>query len=310
MVARTQPARRFDQPPSCLIDASIYIFQYYFSLPDHWSSDEGWPTAAVYGYATFLLRLIDSERPRTIAACFDESLGTCFRNDIYSNYKMSRALPDEALAFQLDACREITELLGIASFSCNTYEADDYLGSLTKRLRRSRNPIAILSRDKDLGQLIRRDQDFLWDYAKNERYYPDDIQQKFGVTPQQLADYLALVGDNIDDIPGVPGLGPQTARALLNHFPTIDKLFQKIDQLHTLPVRGAAGLKEKLLKHREQIDMSRQLTRIVDDVPLEVTSADLRWRPAEVDMLATSDFCQRMGFSRLAKRIENVIGQS
>lgn len=114
-----------------LIDASIYIFQYYFSLPDHWfSEDDSYPTAAVYGYTAFLVRLLKKHQPQRIAACFDESLDQCFRNEIYPDYKSSRALPDEALAFQLRACQTITRLLGIATYASERYEADDLLGSL------------------------------------------------------------------------------------------------------------------------------------------------------------------------------------
>ena len=151
--------------PSFLIDASIYIFHYYFALADHWFSEEkGWPTAAVYGYTTFLLKLLEKEKPQRIAACFDESLGSCFRNDIYPDYKSSRALPDEMLAFQLEACRQVSELLGIPCFGSETHEADDLLASLYQRLQRSSKPIAVLTRDKDLGQVLSRPQDFLWDY--------------------------------------------------------------------------------------------------------------------------------------------------
>ena len=111
-----------------LIDASIYIFRAYFSLPDRWHTAEGMPLNAVYGYVGFLLDfLAETEVPPHCAAAFDESLGTCFRNDIYAQYKASRELPDEALALQLEACRKVTECLGIPSYSGQRYEADDYL---------------------------------------------------------------------------------------------------------------------------------------------------------------------------------------
>lgn len=294
--------------PSLLIDASIYIFQYYFSLPDNWFSDEGYPTGAVYGYSTFLLRLLEEQGCGRIAACFDESLGSCFRNDIYPDYKSSRAHPDEALAFQLEACREVTELLGIACFSSQDYEADDLLGTLSKRLRRGNNPIAILSRDKDLGQLLHREQDYLWDYSKGVRYFAGCIHKKFGVLPAQLVDYLALVGDSIDDIPGVPGLGPKTAQALLSVHSTIEDIFEGIDELHLLPVRGARKLGEKLACYREQIEVARQLATIVDTVPLNFRAADLEWRAARVNRDQIAEFCQRMGFQRLIARFEKVLG--
>lgn len=288
--------------PSLLLDASIFIFQYYFSLPDNWSSDEGYSTNAVYGYTAFLLRLLEEQRPRRIAACFDESLGSCFRNSIYPDYKCSRPPADEALAFQLQACREATELLGIASFSSRKYEADDLLGSLSSMLRAKASPIAILSRDKDLGQLLKREQDFLWDYSKNEKAYADGVHSRFGVHPHQLADYLALVGDSIDDIPGVPGLGPKTAQALLGAHQSIDGIFAALDELHLLPIRGAKKLAEKLEAHEEQILMARQLATIVETVPLHCSTGDLTWSEAAVDRESLWEFCERMGFGRLAAR--------
>jgi 5'-3' exonuclease len=294
--------------PALLLDASITIFQYYFSMPDNWYSCEDYPTAAVYGYTTFLIRLLEQEQPKHIAACFDESLGTCFRNQIYPNYKVSRPPADDALAFQLRACREITELFNISSFVSSRYEADDLLGTLVRLLRRSKAPIAILTRDKDLGQLLRREQDYLWDYSKGETTNRLGVHAKFGVHPEQMIDYLALVGDSIDDIPGVPGLGPKTAQGLLGHFGGIDQLFRGLHQVAELPIRGASKLSDKLIEFRQQISMARQLATIVDDIDLDITRGDLEWSPIYIDNLQVKDFCQRMGFPRLYARIEKVVG--
>lgn len=312
----TEHSSSKSQRPACLIDASIYIFRYYFSLPDNWFSEEGYPTAAVYGYTTFLLNLLESERPQLIAACYDESLGSCFRNAIYPDYKASRALPDEALAFQLEACREVAELLGITCFGSETYEADDLLGSLVRVLRRSKRPIAVVTRDKDLGQLITREQDYLWhpDFknsdrvaaAAAERTYRAGVKDKFGVEPEQLVDYLALVGDSIDDIPGVPGLGPKTAQALLQAHGSVREVFAQMDNLHQLPIRGAKGLAEKLTAHTEQIALAKQLATIVDDVPLGVKTADLKWR--HPDWTGLTAFIERMGLGgRLLRRAETAL---
>jgi len=295
--------------PVCLLDASIYIFRYYFSLPDNWfSRDQGHGTGAVYGYSTFLLRLLEQERPSHIAACYDESLGQCFRNDIYPDYKVSRPHPDEALAFQLRACRRFGEILGIASFASNRYEADDLIGSLGRVVAdASDQPIAILTRDKDLGQLIRRPQDFLWDHAADRRAYASDLEVKVGVRPEQLVDYLALVGDSIDDIPGVPGVGPKTAIALLNRFGDLEGIWTGLDEIESLPIRGAKTLAAKLGAHRDQVVVSRQLARIEESVPLDVALADLRW--GVIDWEALEDFAEEMGFGeRFASRYRRTLG--
>lgn len=285
------------QTPVCLIDASIYIFRYYFSMPDNWfSAEEGYGTGAVYGYSLFLLRLLEQQRPSHIAACYDESLAQCFRNDIYPDYKASRALPGEALAFQLRACRRFGELLGIASFASQTHEADDLVGTLTRVCRASARPVAILTRDKDLGQLLTRPQDYLWDHAADQKFHAADIEAKLGVTPAQLVDYLALVGDSIDDIPGVPGIGAKTASGLLQRYGSLTKLFDDPGSLAQLPIRGARGLAEKLLNYREQIEIAQQLARIVDDLPLNLQLDDLQL--GEADWTGLEEFAREMGFGK------------
>lgn len=295
------------QAPICLIDASIYIFRYYFSMPDNWFSvEKHYGTGAVYGYSLFLLRLLEQQRPTHLAACYDESLGQCFRNEIYPDYKASRALPDEALAFQLRACRHFGELLGIPSYASQTHEADDLIGTLTRICRAAPRPIAILTRDKDLSQLLARPQDYLWDHAADQTFYAADIERKLGVTPAQLVDYLALVGDSIDDIPGVPGIGAKTASALLQHYGSLTNLFEDPDSLAQLPIRGARGLAEKLLDYREQIEIAQQLARIVEDLPLGLKLDDLRL--GEPDWTGLEEFAQEMGFGKaFITRVQKVL---
>ena len=301
----TSEAKQLTPSPVLLIDASIYIFQYYFSLPDNWFSEkECYPTAAVYGYTAWLVRLLKAEQPTRIAACFDESLDQCFRNDIYSDYKSSRALPDDALAFQLNACQKITRLLGVTIYASHRYEADDLLGSLYRICSRSKTPIAILTRDKDLGQLLRRPQDFLWDYAKQQQYDEQGIAEKFLVRPDQLVDYLALVGDAIDDIPGVPGIGAKTASALLKHYGSIEIMLSQLDELLLSPpigVRGAPRIVANLQEYREQIAIAQQLATIVTDLPLIGSVKELDRQ--KVDLSKVNRFCQEMGFPALSKTI-------
>ncbi len=292
--------------PVLLIDASIYIFQYYFSMPDHWFSEqEQWPTAAVYGYTAFLIRLLKEQKPRRVAACFDESLGQCFRNDIYPDYKMSRALPDEALEFQLQACKQVTQLLGINTFASDRYEADDLIGSLYRQCKRSPSPIAVLTRDKDLAQLLSREQDFLWDYAADQAFYAGDITDKFSVRPHQLVDYLALMGDTVDDIPGVPGIGAKTAVKLLEEFGSVSNLLLAMDDADSLVlpthIRGAARIVANLQQYREQLVVSKQLATIVTDLPLIDALAELDVKKPDIQQC--EQFCRLMGFPQLYQSI-------
>lgn len=251
-----------------LIDASIYIFRAYFSLPDRWHTTDGQSLNAVYGYASFLIDFLQrTSSPQYCAAAFDQSLGTCFRNDIYPQYKASRALPDEDLAFQLDTCRELTVLLGIPSLSGPRYEADDYIASLARLYREQGAAITVVTRDKDLGQLLSGSDDQWWDFAGNTLLDVDGFYQRFGVRPDQFADYLALVGDSIDDIPGVPGVGPKTAAALLGEHSTLAELKQSLHRIAQLPLRGAAKLGQKIGDHWDQVMIAKQLTALEAFIP-------------------------------------------
>lgn len=256
-------------PRVYFIDASIYIFRYYFTLPDHWWSAEGFPTAAVYGYSHWLMRFLKATRPRYVSACFDESLESCFRNRIYPAYKCSRVLPDGNLAFQLNACKKITELLGVPTYASKLFEADDLIGTLANRCRQRGHCCTIVSRDKDLSQLVLGARDSLWDHPEGVEMGPREIKTKLGVKPSQVADYLALVGDPGDDIPGVPGIGPKTAIMLINRFGDWHRIKANLDKIATLPVRGASSIAARLKQFEAQVDIALQLTRIEMEARLE-----------------------------------------
>jgi len=253
--------------PAYLIDASIYIFRAWFSLPDRWRTPEGMPLNAVYGYTRFLLDFLEAQRPLHCIAAFDESLGTCFRNDIYPRYKASRELPDEALAFQLQACREVTERLGLPCYGGARYEADDYLATLAALYRREGIAVCVVTRDKDLGQLLSGKEDRWWDYAAGVMLDRDDFEARYGVRPEQFGDYLALVGDPVDDIPGVPGVGARTAAALLQAFGSLRGLRDNLGRVAGLRLRGAAALVDRLQAHWPLVEMSRELASLESRVP-------------------------------------------
>lgn len=251
-----------------LIDASIYIFRAWFSMPDRWHTKKGQPLQAVYGYSKFLLDFIEQQGTTFYGAiAFDESLGTNYRNEIYPDYKSSRALPDEDLAFQLAACREITERLGFACYGGEHYEADDYLATLAACFRRKAIPVTVVTRDKDLGQIITAEGDAWWDFAQDVTLDQHSFFAKFGVRPDQFADYLALVGDSIDDIPGVPGVGAKTAVALLQHFDNLAALEAGLGSVAALNIRGAARIQERLIAHWPQVLLARQLTGLEAGIP-------------------------------------------
>lgn len=262
-----------------LVDASIYIFRAWFSVPDAFFAPNGYPVNALYGYAGFWIKFLRSQRPANVVAAYDESLGTCFRNTIYPDYKISRALPDPELAFQLEACKGFTEVLGIPSPASDTYEADDIIATLAATARRRGAAVTVVSRDKDLGQLLLEEGDRFWDYSANQQLDENGFFERFGVWPSQFSDYLALVGDKIDDIPGVPGLGPKTAAALLQHYGDIDDLYADLSGVAGLAIRGAGKLSQKLHDYRDQVELSRQLTGLYSRVPLSKAVKNMQWRP-------------------------------
>lgn len=275
-----------------LIDASIPIFRYYFSLPEHWVSCDGFGTAAVYGYTHWLRRLLLAQQPLHIAACFDESLGSGLRHQLDPLYKSSRVQADEALAYQLRACREITELMGVPTYGSSLYEADDLIGTLAVLNRAQGRRCLLITRDKDLGQLLSPG-DQLWDYPDAAPLDASEFAARWGVRPAQMVDYLALVGDKIDDIPGVPGVGPKTAGALLSHFDSVADLLENPGRVAELPLRGAKRLAGLLADHEPRIRLNRQLAAICCDVPL-AEPVRLDRRPVDWPQLLA--FSERLGF--------------
>ncbi len=295
--------------PLYLIDASIYIFRAYFSIPDHLHSSEGYSVNAVYGYTLFLIKLLSrvepsKTEPLSIAAAFDESLGTCFRNDIYAGYKASRALPDESLAFQLEACKVITELMGISCFASDRYEADDILATLATLAKNHGDNISVITRDKDLGQLLGVGDEW-WDFAADARLSAAAVVEQFGVRPDQIKDYLALLGDSVDDIPGVPGIGKKTAATLLQQFGSIEHMLNDLAAVEVCGIRGAKSIALKLDSYREQIAMAQQLVTLAEDVPLTTTYAKLQWQnPSRDDV---SYFLQELGLMpRLEQKFDTI----
>jgi 5'-3' exonuclease len=260
---------------------------------------DGNPVHALYGFARFLCDLIERAQPEYMAAAFDASLSTSFRNLIYPPYKANREPAPPDLLLQFQRCRQFCEHLGIAWFDSSEFEADDIIGTLAARMRNEGLRATIVSRDKDLAQLIGPG-DVYWDYSDNIRYHHSQIEERFGVVPERYADYLALAGDAVDNIAGVPGVGPKTATALMRHFTDLDDLYARIDVVRDLPLRGATQLVERLRVHREAAYLARQLTRIRCDVTVPATRERLRRR--QPDLSAIESFCTSNGFGALLSR--------
>lgn len=282
-----------------LIDGSVYVFRAWYAGPGQLTDTEGNPTHALYGFARFLGDLIERRRPSHLAVAFDESQGRGLRQRLFPPYKRNREPAPHALRRQFALCRQFCRHLGVAEFASGEYEADDLIGTLAARCVQAGRRVTIVSCDKDMAQLIGPG-DVLWDYAGQSEYGYHQIPARFGVAPERMADYLALRGDSVDNVPGVPGIGPKIAAELMSRFASLDELYAGLDALTQLPLRGAAGLGARLRAHREAAYLARSLTRICRDVPLSADLEALARRSP--DAPALEQFCRAQGFGPLLGR--------
>jgi 5'-3' exonuclease len=261
-------------PPVYLVDASIYIFRAWFSMPEGFANAQGQPTNAVYGFTGFLCNLLDQVESQHIGIAFDESLTTSWRNQIYPQYKANREPAPEELKRQFGWARGVAESMGLKCFADPEYEADDLIGTLADYWRQRGHTVQLVTGDKDLAQLVHKG-DYWWDFARGIRLGHERIAGKFGVPPEQIADFLALTGDAVENIPGIPGVGPKTATALLGHFSNLDSIWERLDEVPHLSLRGAKSLHGKLNEHRPAAELARQLTGIHTSVPSALARPDI-----------------------------------
>lgn len=254
-------------PPVLLVDASLYVFRAWHSIPDEFTDTEGRPVNAVHGFLRFVLELLERERPERIALAFDASLQTCFRNRLYPPYKANREPAPDSLKYQFAQCMALTRALGLCTLADEEYEADDLIGSLMPGLRTAGLGCTVISADKDLSQLLRPG-DCQWDYARDLRWQHDEVRERYGVEAAQIPDFLGLAGDAVDNIPGVPGVGSKTAAALLHHFGSLDCLLERLAELPFLRLRGAAAHARRIEEHRETALLCRELATIHCGIPL------------------------------------------
>jgi DNA polymerase I len=290
-----------------LVDASPYIFRAHFSLPSSIKSPDGTRAGAVYGFASFLLKLIADERPTHLGVAFDRNLNGSFRNDEYPAYKAQREEPPAELVAQIDPCLEMAAALGAATFIDDRYEADDLIGTLCARLTPKGHGAVIVTSDKDLTQLV-TERVTLLDFAKGERYDAAAVREKFGVRPDQITDLLALAGDPVDNIPGVSGIGRKTAAEILAVFDHLEDVYERIEELRMSKLRGARTLYAKLTASRDVAFLSKRLATVAADAPLPAglkglsdLAGNLIYRGA--DTARAEALFDRFGFKKIRERV-------
>ena len=268
-----------------LVDASIYIFRAWFSLPDTLTGVDGRPVNAVYGFLRFITEFVEKTAPSHIVFAFDSSLTGSFRTEIFADYKANRESPPEELKQQFEICSSLVSALGFAGLVDQRYEADDLIATVARNVRNQGYRSVVVSADKDLTQVI-EGADSWWSYPKHDQLDPEGVRQRFGVWPHQISDYLALVGDGVDNIPGVPGIGPKSATRLLRLYPHLEEIYDNLSQVPQLAIRGANRIAASLKEYNEQVFTARKLTTLVDEVPsvggaedFQIQGAD--WRELE-----------------------------
>ncbi|MGE5047730.1 MAG: DNA polymerase I [Deltaproteobacteria bacterium] len=277
-------------PSLWLVDGSHAIFRAYHALP-HLSTRKGVPTNAVYGFTTMLLRALREGNPTHFAVAFDEE-AKAKRSEIYAEYKATRGAPPDDLLPQFPLVRRVLEAMRIPAIGFPGYEADDVIATLTRRARALGWEVVIVTGDKDLMQLVDgsvRSYDSMY-----EKWYgPAEVEEKWGVPPAQVADLLALTGDKIDNVPGVPGVGEKTAASLLKEYGSLEGV------LANAAAVKKPKLRENLLASLDKVRRARQLISLYADLPLPVQLEDLERK--QIDEPRARQLFTELEFVRLVK---------
>ena len=278
-----------------LIDSSIYVFRAWHVLPDTIQNRAGEPVNALFGFAEFLSQLLTQTDARYIACAFDKSLGVSARNEIYPPYKANRPPAPAELKRQFALCQRLVECFGLSRYDSDLFEADDIIGTLAETARRNGINASVVSADKDLTQFI-RDGDEYWNFGKNLKLDASDIKKRFGIEANQVPDMLALCGDKVDNIPGIPGVGERTAARLLYKWGNLDTLFKNTEAVADMKFRGAARVSQLLAEHESTVRLARKLTGLfwVDALPTELSA--LERRPVDAESLC--EFLDEQGFAQ------------
>jgi DNA polymerase-1 len=288
----TPPGGPDDQgkrPSLYIVDALNFLFRAFHALP-HLTTTKGVETGAVYGLCQMLLRIAREQSPTHICVVYDAP-GPNFRHQIYTEYKAHRPPMPPELASQMPIVDRVVDTFGIQTLAVPGFEADDVIATVTRLAVAGGMEVVICSSDKDLMQLCDGNVTVL-DTMKNRRMGPAEVKEKFGVAPAQVGDVLALMGDGVDNVPGVDGIGPKTASELINTFGSIDGLYARLDE-----VKGKR--RETLAASRELVKTSRELVALRENVPLPKTLVDLHRVEPDRDRLLA--LFRELEFSRLVE---------
>ncbi len=275
-----------------LVDGNSFLYRAYFATP-YLATSRGLPTNATYAMTNMILKLLKEKKPDFLLVIFDSKVPS-FRHAISREYKAQRKPMPQSLSVQIPYVKSIIEALGIPIIEIEGYEADDIIGTIVEKMRNEPLEIYIVTGDKDLMQVVRNNV-YIYDTMRNMIYGEREVFERFGVGPSQICDFLALAGDSIDNIPGVPGIGKKTAQILIEKFGTIEKIYERIEEIDKDSIR------EKLLKGKEAAFLSKELATIRRDV--EIGELDLNAKK-EPDLKKLKSLFRELEFSSLYKEIQ------
>ncbi|MEC8481269.1 MAG: DNA polymerase I, partial [Pseudomonadota bacterium] len=292
-MSNLKPNRSSEQPPLVLVDGSSYLFRAFYALPDL-ATKAGEPTGAIRGVISMIRKLAKDYPGSPVAVVFDAP-GKTFRDDMYSEYKANRSsMPDE-LREQIQPIHDLIRAMGLPLICMEGVEADDVIGTYATMATEQKRATVISTGDKDMAQLV-SEHVTLVNTMTDTQMDRQGVVDKFGVTPEQIVDYLALMGDSVDNIPGVPKVGPKTAAKWLNEFGTLDELMQRADE-----IKGKIG--ENLRNALDQLPLSKALTQIKCDVSLPLSLEQLQ--PTEPDQVHLRDAFARLEFKSWLEALDS-----
>nr|WP_295969911.1 DNA polymerase I [uncultured Bacillus sp.] len=281
-----------------LIDGNSIAYRAFFALP-LLHNEKGIHTNAVYGFTMMLMKILEEEKPTHMLVAFDAGK-TTFRHQTYSEYKGGRQKTPPELSEQFPFIRELLDDFRISRYELENYEADDIIGTLSLKAEKEGYEVKVFSGDKDLTQLSSNNTTVgitRKGITDIEVYTPEHIQEKYGLTPEQIIDMKGLMGDQSDNIPGVPGVGEKTAIKLLKEFHTVEELLQSIDQV------SGKKLREKLTEFKEQAMMSKELASILREAPIDVQLGDIYFK--EYDKEKVLSLFKELGFRSLLAKVDD-----
>lgn len=279
--------------PLILVDGSSYLYRAYHAFPPLTNS-AGEPTGAMYGVLNMLKSLLAQYNPSHVAVVFDAK-GKTFRDELFEHYKSHRPPMPDDLRAQTAPLHEMVKAMGLPLLAVSGVEADDVIGTLALQAEKEGRPVLISTGDKDMAQLVTPNITLI-NTMTNTILGPEEVEQKYGVPPALIIDFLAMMGDSSDNIPGVPGVGEKTAQALLQGLGGMRSIYENLDKVAELSFRGAKTMAAKLEQNRDVAFLSYQLATIKTDVELELSCSELT--VAEPDVAALQALFSRYEFKR------------